>query len=70
VFSLVSSLPSADSAGSGTLPLFAGFPGTMELSDSPATEKEKGLGVFSKVGPSMATDDPALVCHAPLCSEL
>jgi len=26
--------------------------------------KEKGSGVFSKVGPSMATDDPALVSHA------
>jgi len=32
--------------------------------------KEKGSGVFSKVGPSMATDDPALVSNAPLCSEL
>ena len=37
VFSLVSSLPSANSAGSATPPLFAGFPGTMELCDSPAT---------------------------------
>ena len=37
MFSLVSSLPSADSAGSGAPPLFAGFSGTMELSDSPAT---------------------------------
>lgn len=36
-FSPISPLPSADSAGSGTLPLFAGFSGTMELSDSPAT---------------------------------
>jgi len=33
-------------------------------------EKEKGSGVFSEVGPSMATDDPALVSNAPLCSEL
>jgi hypothetical protein len=43
MFSLVSSLPSADSAGTGTtpgvvrLPLFVGFFGTMELSDFPAT---------------------------------
>jgi hypothetical protein len=37
VFSLVSSLSSTDSAGNGTLPLFAGFPGTMELPASPAT---------------------------------
>jgi hypothetical protein len=37
VFSLVSPLPSANSAGRGTPPLFAGFFGTMELSDSPVT---------------------------------
>jgi len=37
VFSLVSSLPSTNSAGCGTPPLFAGFFGTMELSDSPIT---------------------------------
>jgi hypothetical protein len=36
VFSLVSPLPSTDSAGRGTRPLFAGFFGTMELCDSPA----------------------------------
>ncbi len=36
-FSLVSPLPSTGSAGSGTLSLFAGFFGTMELSDSPET---------------------------------
>ena len=36
-FSLVSPLPSTDSADSGPLPLFAGFCGTMELSDSPET---------------------------------
>jgi hypothetical protein len=34
---VVSSLPSANSAGRGTLPLFAGFLGTMELCDSPVT---------------------------------
>lgn len=37
MFSLVSPLPSIDSTGSGTPPLFAGFFGTMELSDSLAT---------------------------------
>ena len=37
VFSLLSSLPSANSAGLGTRPLFAGFFGTMELYDSPLT---------------------------------
>jgi len=36
-FPLVSPLPSADSAGTVGLPLFAGFFGTMELSDFPAT---------------------------------
>jgi len=35
--SLVSPLPSTDSADSGPLSVFAGFCGTMELSDSPAT---------------------------------
>ena len=35
--SLVSPLPSTDSADSGPLSLFADFFGTMELSDSPAT---------------------------------
>jgi hypothetical protein len=33
VFSLVSSLPSPNSAGPGTRPLFAGLFGTMELCD-------------------------------------
>jgi hypothetical protein len=32
--------------------------------------KDKGSGVFSTVGPLMATDDPALASNAPLCSEL
>ncbi len=36
MFSLVSPLPSADSAGGNGPPLFAGFIGTMELSDFPA----------------------------------
>ena len=36
-FSLVSPLPSTDSAGSGPLSLFAGFCGTVERSDSPET---------------------------------
>src|SRR5574340_1089228 len=37
MFSLVSSLPSTDSADGGTPSLFAGFSGTMELSDFPLT---------------------------------
>jgi hypothetical protein len=37
VFSLVSSLPSTNSAGLGTRPLFAGLFGTMKLCDSPPT---------------------------------
>ena len=37
MFSLVSPLPSTNSAGSGAPPLFAGFFGTMELCDSPLT---------------------------------
>ena len=43
---------------------------TCEVARGGAPCLEKGSGVFSKVGPSMATDDPALVSHAPLCSEL
>ena len=66
MFSSVSPLPSADSVGSGTPPLFAGFPGTMELSDSPATYmSEVGHLAFSDRSASMGETDVAGVSRLP-----
>ena len=66
VFSLVSSLPSANSAGFGTRPLFAGFFGTMELCDSPVTCMS-GLWprAFSDRSASIAETDVTGVSRLP-----
>jgi hypothetical protein len=66
VFSLVSSLSSAESAGDGTSPLFAGFSGTMELSDSSATCMS-GLWhrAFADRSVSMGETDAAEVSRLP-----
>ena len=66
VFSLVSPLPSTDSAGSGTPPLFAGFFGTMGLSDSPATcMSDLWPRAFSDRSASMGEADVAGVSRLP-----
>jgi hypothetical protein len=69
VFSLVSPLPSADSACGGTPPLFAGFCGTMELCDSPVTcASDLWPRAFSDRSAAMgATDISGVSLTCPLC---
>jgi len=65
-FSLVSPLPSTDSADSGPLSLFAGFCGTMGLSDSPATcLSDLWPRAFSDRSASMEETDVAGVSRLP-----
>ena len=66
VFFLVSSLPSASSAGDGTPPWFAGFSGTIERPDSLATcMSGLRLRVFSDRSVSIGETDAAEALRLP-----